>query len=128
MVINEWMPVLSKIYREQISALNRNQQKCEIFFESAATFLSIQIRTLIQKSINIYTEFFRSFDLNVLNPPDTVVFLEKTQNIYEKCFLNVRISHRKDQIYFMDQMIDLENKLLSVLDNLRKFSQMIPRP
>ncbi len=55
MIINEWMPVLSKIYREQISALNRNQQKCEIFFESAATFLAIQIRTLIEKSINIYT-------------------------------------------------------------------------
>jgi hypothetical protein len=34
--------------------------------------------------------------MKVLNPPDTVVFLEKTQNIYEKCFLNVRISHRKD--------------------------------
>lgn len=66
--------------------------------------------------------------MKILNPPDTVVYLEKTQNLYEKCFLNVRISHRKDEIYFMDLMPDLETKLISVLENIRKFSEMLPRP
>ena len=31
-IINEWMPILSNIYREQITALSRNQLKCIIFF------------------------------------------------------------------------------------------------
>lgn len=46
--------------------------------------------------MNAYADFFKQYDMKILNPPDTVVFLEKTQNLYEKCFLNVRISHRKD--------------------------------
>ena len=75
MIINDWMPLLAKIYRDQISALNRNQDKCELFFDSCATFLTIQIRTLIEKSMNVYLDHFKKFDLEILNPPDTVVFL-----------------------------------------------------
>ena len=42
--------------------------------------------------------------MKILNPPDTVVHLEKTQGKYEVCFLSVRLSHRKDEIYFMDSL------------------------
>ena len=128
MIINDWMPLLSKIYRDQISALNRNQAKCELFFDSCAIFLSIQIRHLIEKSTDAYMDYFRQYDLPILNPPDTVVFLEKTENRYERCFLNIRVSHRKDEIYFMDLLADVESKVLSVVEALRNFSEMIPRP
>lgn len=128
MIINDWLPTLAKIYKDEIALLNRNQSKCQQFFDSAAVFLSLQVRQLIEKSIQAYVEFIRQFDQKVLNPPDTVVYLEKTYNTYEKCFLNVRISHRRDEIYFMDNMAEVEQKLQLVLDNIRKFSENIPRP
>lgn len=121
-IINEWMPLLAKIYRDQISALNRSQSKCELFFDTCATFLYVQIRGLIEKSMDAFLDYFRQYDLRTLNPPDTVVYLEKTRNQYENCFLSVRVSHRKDDIYFMDLMEDLESKILSVLESLRSFS------
>lgn len=102
------MPILSNIYRDQIIALNRNQVKCVIFFETAATLLCLQIRELIEKGMNAFTDYLKIYDLELLNPPDTVVYLEKTINQYERCFLNMRISHRKDEIYFMDHMNDIK--------------------
>ena len=75
LIINEWTPLLSKIYRDQISALNRNQAKCELFFDSCAVFLAMQIRALIQKSMDAYLQFLRTYDVEILNPPDTVVYL-----------------------------------------------------
>ena len=50
--------------------------------------------------------------MKIINPPDTVVFLERTKNEYEKCFLTVRITHKKEDIYFMDPMEEIEVKLL----------------
>lgn len=46
------MPILANIYRDQISALNRNQKKCVVFFDTAAMLLALQIRELVEKGMN----------------------------------------------------------------------------
>ena len=42
-----WMTRLAALYRQQVSELNRDQEKSELFFEAAATLLYRQIRGLI---------------------------------------------------------------------------------
>lgn len=75
-----------------------------------------------------FFSFISQFDRTELNPPDTVVFLERTKNIYEHCFLSVRLSHRKDEIYFMYSLDDIEAKLVDVVDLIVKFGSDVPRP
>ena len=81
--------------------------KSSIFFDSSATQLHVSIRNLIEKELNRYYEFISIFNKEDINRPDTVVFLERTKNRYEESFLNVRLSHKKDEIYFMDNLDDI---------------------
>ena len=103
-IINNWIPEVSTIYKKQITELNRSQIKSSIFFDSSAAHLHIALRNLLAKELNRYLSFIQAYKKEEINPPDTVVFLERTRNLYEECFLNVRLSHRKDEIYFMDNL------------------------
>lgn len=60
----------------------------------------------MEKELQRYFEFISQYDKKEINPPDTVVFLEKTRNIYENGFINVKLIHKKDDIYFMDNLDD----------------------
>lgn len=40
-----------------------------------ATMLGLQIRTLIEKSFREYLKFIKKYEMKILNPPDTVVYL-----------------------------------------------------
>ena len=127
-VIGEWIPTLSNIYKTQISELNRSQTKSITFFNSTATQLHLQMRGLVERGLNEYHQFIKRFDQSEVNPPDTVVFLERTKNYYEDCFLSVRLSHRREGIYFMDSLDGIEQKLLEVVDHIRLLPKDTPRP
>ena len=81
--MNEWIPFLSGLYKQQITELNRNQAKCSTFFDCTAAQLQLQVRSLAQREMQALNLFLSRFDQVQLNPPDTVVFLSKTRNIYE---------------------------------------------
>lgn len=102
--------------------------KSNLFFDSTATQLHVLARSVVERELARYVDFMHKFEKQELNPPDTVVFLERTRNRYEDCFLSVRLSHRRDEIYFMDNLDEIEVKLAEIVDLLIQTTVELPRP
>jgi len=53
-LISEWHKDVIDIYQEELPAMSKNKKHAVLFFESNATLMSNQIRTLVRDSLQQY--------------------------------------------------------------------------
>ncbi|GMF37561.1 unnamed protein product [Phytophthora fragariaefolia] len=87
-------------------------------FDTVAAIMSLQIRSLIMKSIKAYVEFFERFgEINEENQEDSNL-LRRERPTYSGLLTTLIL--QDGQIQFRDPLVDIPSRLLNVLHNIAK--------
>ena len=122
----EWIHKTADILREESESIDNSQKKN--FFESVATLMSNQLRSLIIKSISSYVDYIQQFQKELYPTAEQVLARKYDQDTpIENNFIVLRIGNDNNTIIFTDPLHHVSKELLKIIDDCVKQSQEMPR-
>ncbi|CEM30102.1 unnamed protein product [Vitrella brassicaformis CCMP3155] len=121
----QWFEEVMAIIRDEDEYLDTPKEP--VFFESVATLLANQIRSLVEKSIQHYVAFFQRFDKKDPLTPTQVKTLS-SQDEREDAFLLVKLVTKGEEIRFKHVLEHIQERLLKVFTDFVSCLKEIPRP
>jgi dynein heavy chain, axonemal len=127
---SEWNKSAVDILREELENLDKDQTAT--FFESVATLMANQVRSLIQKSVDSYVQFFKRFkkDNDSYPTPKEIMSREFDPDTeFEDNFVILKlIVNNTNQIVFQDMPANVTDSLEGLVNTIVRQSEHIPRP
>jgi dynein heavy chain len=121
---NEWTQSAVNIITEEIKHMDREQ--ASTFFDACSTLMSNQLRQLITDTVNLYVEFFTSFDIPKCPHPKSMI--KNNPRKWPDAFLKMKMSASDGRFVFSDDPKSVYIDILKVIESIVEQSESIPRP
>lgn len=129
LLTSEWLKEVTDIYHEELSQMKKNKKQALIFFESNATLMSNQVRSLVTESLQLYREFFQRFRKRTYLPPLRIVEMEKDpKGGIEEVFLVIKLKDEDGYISFTDSLEFVRSELIRIIQMVVETSHCFQRP